>query len=273
MDVYLVSHNGIGDNLYMIGAIHFIKQFYKNVYFLCRNRSCDIIKPFFIENPNIICVSFNGDDEFNDIKKIIIDKYENNDVIICGFVHKSYLKSKITNHEFLNYKAIDKKYTIDYDTLTTENYSFIEDFYKDMNLNLTYFYEYFYLPSNELSKKLFDDVSKYYLIFIQNKCSYGISLNISKLIEKYTNYDNVLLLCTDENLYKKEDGKIEKYNLAQKFVLNGIICCVDTIKNSNEIYIIDSCFTGIVLPLLKLNKLKAKKVRIIKREEVDKHIF
>jgi hypothetical protein len=35
--------------------------------------------------------------------------------------------------------------------------------------------------------------------------------------------------------------------------------------NANEIYIIDSCFTGIILPLVKTNKLKAKVVRIIER--------
>lgn len=37
-------------------------------------------------------------------------------------------------------------------------------------------------------------------------------------------------------------------------------------SNSTEIYIIDSCMTGIVLPLLKTGHLKARVVRIILRK-------
>lgn len=273
MDVYLVSHNGMGDNLFMIGALNFVKQFYKNVYFLCKNKYYENIKLFFDNKSNIICLPFDENHEFANIQKILNrDKYMNKniDIMVCGGCHKSYLKSKITNTDFLNHTRINKNYTIDYHPLTSENYSFIENFYKDINLNLTYFYEYYYLPDNDISKQLYNNVSKYYLVFIQATSSTGQVLNISNLTNKYINDDNVLLICSDTNLYNKDN---EKYNIAQNFVFNNLINYVDIIKNSDEIYLIDSCFLGIILPLLKTNQLKTKDVRIILRADVDKYIL
>lgn len=272
MNVYLVSNNGLGDNLYMVGALNFIKQFYKNVYFLCKDIYYENVKLFFDDKSNIICVPFNGANEFASIKAILnSDKYmdTNTDILVCC-THKDYLSSKITNVDFLNHTKIDKNYTIDYYPITSENYSFVEGFYKDINLNLTYFYEYFYLPSTDISKQLFNSVSKYYLVFIQYKCSNGKHLNISNLINKYINDDKVLLICTDTNLYNTNN---EKHYIAQKFIFNNLVNYVDTIKNSDEIYLIDSCFLGIVLPFLKTNQLKTKDVKIITRDSVDKYIL
>jgi hypothetical protein len=270
MNAYLVSHNGLGDNLYMIGALNFIKQFYKNVYFLCKNSYYENVRLFFDESSNIICLPFNEHNEFNEIYKILSNKYNdtNNDIFVCGNCHKRYLQSKITNKEFLNYKKIDKKYTIDFSSINNNNYSFIENFYKDIQLNLTYFYEYFDLPDNVVSKQLYDSVKNYYLIFIQSISSDGKVLNISNLMNTYLNDDKVLILCNDKNLYSIDN---KKYDLAQQFVLNKIVYYVDTLKNSDEIYLIDSCFLGIVLPFIKTNRLKTQKVQIILRDEVLKH--
>lgn len=277
MDVYLISHNGLGDNLYMIGAIRFLLQFYNKIYFICKKKNEDNIKLVFINNPNIILIPFNKVDtyidEVNSIKNIINNKYQdiNTDIFICG-VHKTHMKTKITNTKFLNYVIIDKKYTIDYDTLTTKNYNFIEKFYTDINLNLTYFYEYFDIPDSKESLKLYNSIKHYYIIFIQLKSSNNIELNISNLLNKYLYNSCTILICNDKNLYNINDNKI-KYNICQKFLYNKIVYYKNTILNSNEIYIIDSCFIGIVLPLLKTNKLKTTKVRIILRNLVNNIIL
>jgi hypothetical protein len=275
MNAYLVSHNGMGDNIFMIGAIRFLLNFYEKIYFLCKNKYYHNIKLFFIDNSNIICIPFKENNEFDEIKKIIKNNYDMNDIFMCG-THKSYLKNKITNTEFLNYILIDKNYTIDFDTLTTCNYNFIEGFYKNINLNLTYFYEYFYIPSTKESLDMYNTIKNYYIIFIQLKSSEGISLNISNLLNKYLHDSNTILICNDKNLYditnKSNDIKI-KFNLCKQFVYNNIINYNDVIKNSDEIYIIDSCFIGIILPYLKTNKLKANKIRIILRNDANNIIL
>ena len=37
MNAYLLSHNGIGDNLYMIGAVRYLLQYYEKMYFIFVN--------------------------------------------------------------------------------------------------------------------------------------------------------------------------------------------------------------------------------------------
>jgi hypothetical protein len=167
-----------------------------------------------------------------------MEKYEDisNDIFVCGFCHKSYIKTRISNLKFLYEKKINKNYTIEFDTLTNTNYKFIEDFYTDIHLNLTYFYEHFILPDTKESIELYDSIKKYYIIFIQLNSSYGDCLNISNLLKKYINDDNVLLICNDINLYDIEKNS-KKYELCNPFVYNKIINYNKTIKNSDEIYI------------------------------------
>ena len=281
MDAVLVSHNGIGDSLYMIGALHYLSYFYKKIYFICKSKYYDNVKLFFI-NTNIQCISFNlnyvnysFNDELLEIIKIINKfKKRNTDVFICGMFNK-YIKSRINNVYFLNkIHNTRKKYNIDYDTLTSNNYSFIEKFYKDIYLNLNIFYDYFKLPQTQESIELYNTVKDYYIIFIQLKSSCGKSLNITRILNKYLFDKNTIILCNDVNLYNNisdknnniEDNISHKRAIAERFVFNKIIYYYDTIINSDEIYIIDSCFIGIVLPLLKLKKLKTNKVRIILRD-------
>lgn len=98
-------------------------------------------------------------------------------------------------------------------------------------------------------------------------------MNISNILNKYLNDENAIIICNDKNLYDIENklpGIQIKYNICEKYLINKIINYTEVIKNSNEIYIIDSCFIGIVLPYLKIKKLKANKIRIILRDYEDK---
>jgi hypothetical protein len=271
MNAYLVSHNGMGDNLYMIGALHFLLNFYEKIYFLCKNKYYDNVTLFFIDTPNIICVPFDENNETAEIKRIINANYQMNDVFVCGECHKPHVQSKITNPNFLTHTRINKNYTIDFDTLTTRNYNFIENFYKDIKLNLTHFYDYFHLPTTNESIELYNQVKAYYIVFIQLKASDGRCLNIFNLLKRYLFNPKVILICNDINLYdvlpQHKTADIEKkHKLCQAFVHNKLVHYKEVVQNSNEIYIIDSCFIGMVLPYLKTRKLKANKVRIIKRD-------
>jgi len=275
MEAYLVSHNGLGDNLFMVGALNYLLQFYNKIYFLCKNKYYENVKLFFIDTPNIICLPFDDIDEFNSITKIINQVYNNIniDIFICGVCHTCYLKSKINNPLFLENIVPNKNYKIDYDTINTNNYNFIENFYKDAKLNLTIFYDYFTLPSTNESIYLYNCVKQYRnIIFIQLSSSCGKKLNITNLLKKYLHDEKTILICNDKNLYEHDNNSEhikQKYNTCNKFILNHIVNYVDVIKNSSEIYIIDSCFTGIILPFIKQKLLKANIVRIISRNLVD----
>lgn len=276
MNAYLVSHNGMGDNLYMIGALRYLLHFYEKIHFLCKKKYYDNVVLFFIDNPNIICVPFDGDNEIEEIKCILNANSPMNDIFVSGGCMKPHFKSKITNQKLMNHRHIDKNYKIDFDTITTKNYNFIQDFYKDINLNLTHFYDYFHLPVTDEAIALYNSVKDYYIIFIQLKSSDGTTLNISNLLKTHFHKNNTIMICNDTNLYNipnKTTDIDKKFNLCNNFVCNKIIHYTNVIQNSNEIYIIDSCFVGIVLPYLKTKKLKANKVRIIKRDYVKNIIL
>ena len=274
MNAYLVSHNGLGDNLFMIGGINYIKQFYDKVFFLCKDKYYSNVKQVFEDEPKVICIAFDHTNEKKEILKIMMDASldDNNDLFVAGPCHKSYTKSRIRNQIFLKSKKIDKAYTINFSTLKEMNnhYDFIEGFYRDIGLNLTYFYEYFNIQSSARSQNLYDSVKSYRIIFVQAKSSNGKQLNIDDLIQKNKNKLNTIIICNDYNVYSKEEPQ---YQLSQKFVMQNITDYIDIIKNCQEIYIIDSCFIGLVLPLAKTNRLVADKVHIIRRQLLHKYKF
>lgn len=254
MNAYLVSHNGLGDNLYMVGALRFLSTYYETIYFLCRNVFVPNVELFF-QGTNIQCLPFNTLDEFNDIRRILAGAV--GDVYVCGQCHKQYLTGRVTTQ----IACAPSKYTIDHDNLTSANYAFVEDFYRDAGLTLTHFYEYFSLPRTPEAVAMWERARGFHTIFVQLKSSDGRRLNISKLRERLAD-PSVLVACNDENLYPETS---EQHALAQTFVFEKIVHYTELIQNCAEIYLIDSCFIGLVLPYLKTGRLKATTVRILLR--------
>ena len=273
MNAYLLCHLGLGDNLYMIGAVRFLLQYYKKIYFLCKDVYLHNVKLFYKNNDNVIIIPVNSKNDESSIKKIINQTvYQNNDVLIASFCHD--IKSKITHPKLIHRIPEEKKYNLDHDTLTTENYWLIETFYHNIKLDLNIFFEYFELPTTIKSQNYYNSLSKYKkIIFIHSKSSDNKKLNFSSTYWKNIYKTDTILICADHNIYEKtiNINKIiqeEKYKICKELINIPVIYYLDIIKKCDEIYIIDSCFTGIVLPLLKTNKLKAKTVRIILRNTV-----
>ena len=129
MEAYFLSHNGLGDNITSIGAVRFLLKYYNKIYFLCKDNYLKNVELLF-SNLNVNIISVDKNNENYDCEKIINSNYTNKnvDIFICGS-HKNYLKSKITNKLFLEYKSDNKNYKI--------QYNFIENFYKDINLDLS----------------------------------------------------------------------------------------------------------------------------------------
>ena len=48
MNALLVSHNGLGDNLFMIGALHYLLKFYTNVFFIVKKNIMKMLNYFSI---------------------------------------------------------------------------------------------------------------------------------------------------------------------------------------------------------------------------------
>lgn len=290
MDAYFLGHLGLGDNLYCIGAARYLTKFYRNVYFLCKDKYEENVKSFFDDNERIICVpihSSNKDSVYelslpvtseNDaIRNVLNNKYEDNDIFICGFAFTPHFPSKITNQSFLQREKITKTYSLKLDTIDDDRYSFIIDMYNNADLTTGVMIDYWNLPKTEDSKKLYESVKDYNIIFIQSISSNKKVLRVNNVVKKYLYDDNTILLFNDYNIYDNANINLKqikiKRELAEKFVKNKLIYYIDTIKNAKEIYMIDSCFTGIVLPLYKKGLLKANPVRLVMRRLIDDYDF
>jgi hypothetical protein len=268
---YFVSHNGLGDLLISTSAVRFLIKFYQTVFFICKSWHYNQLSMILSDEPRIKIISLEMNtpkEESNNIWDTLTNVYLNNDIFTCGH-YSIMMHSKITNEFIRSYVPNNSLYKVDYDTIDSYNTSFIYKFYNTINLDLRIYYEYFNIPSTQQSRELYDLVKDYKrVIFTQIKCSGSEQLNIYGVKSKYIKDDDAIILCNDENLYEKETNPT-KYAKSQQFVKNNIAWYIDTILNCNEIYILDSCFIAIVLPLVKTNRLKADVVRIIKRELVN----
>ena len=282
MNAIVVSHNGMGDNFHMIGALNYLSTFYKKVYLLCKDKYYKNVSLFFDENSNISCIPFDSKNEIISIMNIINNKFtdKKNDIFVCGG-HKRYLNKfkRVKNNLLINDIELHKNekilYNINCSQINNNNYKFIIDFYYDMNLNLNHYFKYYKIPSVNEAHILYEQIKQFNIVFIQLKSSCGKSLNIENLKTRCLNDDNTIIICNDINVYPNDEKYKIKKQLAEKFVYNKIINYVEIIKNAKEIYLVDSCFIGLVLPLFKTNNLKVDKdkLQIILRNNVNNSII
>jgi len=262
---YYLSNNGLGDLIISTSALRFFIKYYDRVFLICKNIHCAQLQSILQDEPRITIISVVMDlpiSELDHSIKVLKDAYGHSDVFCCGYIRKDN-PTKITNRYILSYNPNNLSYNTEFDKVDA---SFINKFYSDAHLDLRIYYEYFNIPSTPQSRELYNSIKDYKrVIFTQIKCSGNEHLNIDGVKSKYINDDDAIILCNDENLYDKTTNPT-KYEKSQRFVKNNIAWYIDTILNCNEIYIIDSCFIAIVLPLVKTNRLKADVVRIIKRE-------
>ena len=260
MNAYILSHNGLGDNITMIGAVNFLTQYYENVYLLCKDNNAKNVATFF-QDKSIHIMPFDGKNEFYWTTRILEEASENtsNDIFIAGFVHKNRLKlQRVTNQKFLQYKPDDKHYIV--------KWAHIRDFYHDIGLDLSVYYEYFHIlsPSIPSIPSIHDPIEKHNIVFAHTKASDN-EIQIPNAISKYINDENTIIICANKNVYPNGHSK---YELANHYVNIPIVNYIDIIKRATEIHIVDSCFSCIVYPLQQTNRLSATTVTIYDRESI-----
>ena len=226
MEAIFLSHNGLGDNITSISAINFLLNYYSKIYFLCKDKHANNCRLLY-NNLNV-------------------------DILICG-AHKNYLKTKITNNNFLNYIPNDENYKIDYD--------FIGDFYRDINLDLKIYYNNFKINSCKESLELYNQVKDYNIYFTHTQAS-DMKIDISNYTNEYYNNNDWLIICANENVYNISSYK---YSLAEKFINIPIAYYIDIILNAKKIYVINSCFSCIIYPMKNMNLLNTDSVNIYNR--------
>ena len=246
---YFVSHNGLGDNITNIGAVRFLLNYYETVYFLCKDIYQKNVEQLFTNMP-VVVVPFYSKDEFYSITKILQGVGVGGGDIFPSGCHQGYIKKRITHPDLLNYKQNDKHYTIEF--------SHIRNFYYDIGLDLSIYYEYFDIISSDMSKKYYDEIKEYKIIFVHSKSS-NREVNYDHVYETYKDNKEYLIVCANKNMYKKDDPH---YAIADKYVNLYVAWYIDIIKHADLFYLVDSCFSCIALPFIQTNKIKKERVHL-----------
>ena len=256
MNAYILSHNGLGDNISMIGEINFLLKYYDNVYFLCKDKNQENVARFFHEKP-VIVIPYNDTCEYTRPAEIIEQAITNqaNDIFVCGFAHAHIARyRRVQNQRFLQYEPNNKNYTI------KSNWQHIQYFYRDARMDLSIYYDYFDIQSTaDINYQFIQTHST--IVFMHTKSSKG-EITIDLDIDQRLNNNDTIIICANKNVYPTNHPK---YEIADKYIDTPITAYMDVIKNATEIHVVDSCFSCIVYPLQQTNCLKATKIIIYDR--------
>jgi len=257
----VLSHNMLGDNITNISVVNFLSNYYNTIYFICKDVYVENLNLLFknkIINKNLVLVPFNSNNENENCKNIISEYMKNDliDIFVSGHVHTPHLKSRITHPKLLTYVKNDNGYTI--------KWIHIHDFYHNIGLDLSIYYNYFQIDSSKESIEYYENIKNYKIIFLHTKSSEQ-ELSLKNIIEKYINYPNTIIICANKNVY--ENTHIN-YELANKYVNLLVPYYIDIIYNAFEIHVVDSCFSCIIHPLNITKKLKAHSVNIYDRTDL-----
>ena len=241
-EAYIIGHGGLGDNITMVGSVNFLSQYYKRVYLACRHVYEPNIKLLLKENQFTFPYKPEHKTTFMPLVKHLYDK-ERTDIFYCGII-KVDIPIKITHPAILNYEKTNKYST---------KYQHISKFYNNMNLDLKIYCEFFNIDSSVRSKELYENVKHLKIVFCHTQGS-NRKINLSKDVELLQNKPEYIVLCTDKNVYDKNHPY---FKLAGMFVNLLVQEYIDIIINADKFYMVNSCFSCIVLPLHKTNRLKS----------------
>jgi hypothetical protein len=256
---YFLSHNGLGDNIFMSSAVNYLTKFYKNIYVLCKNKYLSNINELYKDDSSIKIIAIDDYNESQSCYNILNDKYFYNDVFVSGY-HKSYLKSKITHVELNNYKINNRGYEIPNFLKEMSN------FYYDINLDMSIYSNNFNININE-DQEIVELKNKYKIFFIHTESSDKI-INLNFILDKFISNKDYLIICANTNLYNPND---EKYKLVSKYIkLSTILDYCYIIINSEQIHIVNSCFSCLIHGLLMQKKIDKNIINIYDRYSLDK---
>jgi len=238
---FVLTHLGLGDNITSIGAVRYLSTCYDKVLVVCKEKNKKNMKLFY------------EDDKTIEIYPVIDDKY----------ISPKY------GYPYEKFKEITKNmdlYLAGGHCITQKLNAYIDlpfNFYKDMNINVKYFWDYFHVNIPKESKSLFDKLNNYNYIFIHNISSTGTAFTIEEIEKKFNlNRQKILIINPNINIYNKTDLF---FKLAEEFLNHPLPFYISTIINANKIIMTDSSFFCLSLNL----PIKTSEIYLKSRDNRD----
>lgn len=253
-ECYFLSHLGLGDNISMIGAVRYLSIYYEKIKVIVKEHNYNNLSQIYQDCKKIEFIVIKA--EFNDLYPLITNMSPEIDLFACGFVHN--YKNVIRNNFLNNYKTDNNQFK-NIKNYSVFKYPFIIDFYTRINLSFDIYKDYFYIPEIDVSKKLYENIKHYKIVFVHTKSSTN---EITIDLQQFVDNQEYLIVCCNKNYY---DITHPKYEITNSFINLPIINYITIIKNADDIYVIDSCFACIICAYEYGNILKTTNVNILSR--------
>jgi hypothetical protein len=259
-NIVFCSHMGLGDVLLNAGIINLLLNFYETVHYFCKREYVCNVSTMFANKPvNLVPV-----DKFENqsiISNMKMYNFNTTDCILAGImknIHPS-LKSVIQNEHFNEYK---RRFGTNANKKTL--YQHVGYIHSDVGVNWDVCLKYYdvHIPSE--SMLYYQKIQQYTIMFMHEIASTASTVDFSKIIDRYMNLPNYIIICANRNVYPLEHPM---HALAQPFVNMPFMFYYDTVRNATDIHVVDSCFSCIPLILRSMNAISPKTFRIYARDK------
>jgi hypothetical protein len=253
----IIPHLSIGDLFIINGIIRYHILIYTNVYFLCKKKNINCMIKIFSDNPNIIPVCIDIEDDivpYNHSIYKIYKSYKNIDIIKLGLHNNNWqiLKSDIIVGDL--------------------PYLFFKTFYKQLGLDYEIRYKYEKINRNNNSEiTFFNKVMKKYDKYIFLHDNDKNILLYDNDINNLKNKKNIIPIFNPNVNYYNENS--EFYNYWANIISDNILDYCKIIENAEEIHVIFSSFFNLCM-YLDLSKIKKKYIytNIINIKDLHKNM-
>lgn len=209
----ILTHLGLGDNITSIPAVRYFSLLFDEIYVIAKTHNSNNVKLFYKDDPTITVISIINDAEFY-YSEYIKELLKNSTLISCG--------CHISPHLPFTYLPFN--------------------FYDDMKLPYSVFWEYNYISSSNESNELYNLIKDKQYIFIHNTSSTGKVFDTKNI----TDIDKILVINPCNNEYSEEH---HYYNIANQFINKPLPYYIDTIINAQKIILTDSSFMCLAIQL------------------------
>ena len=225
---FVLTHLGLGDNITAIGMVRYLSTCYDEVLVVCWERNKENVKLFYQDDSSIKLYDIqNGPHGLNKIctkHGCPLDKFNN--------ITKGYDLYLVGIHS-LTHKFHNTEIPL--------------SFYKTVDIDPSYFWKFFYIPTTQYANELFSKLEHLEYVFIHNMASNGKAFNLYDITKTLQiNKKRYFFINPNINHYEKTNPL---YELANNFIGHRLIHYTEIIKNANYNIMTDSSFFCMALNL------------------------
>lgn len=259
-DVVFCSHMGLGDVLLNVGIINLLLNFYKTVHYFCKKEYVHNISTMFANKP-VHLIPIDKNENQSIISNMSHFNFNTTDCILAGGMRQVAPSIKtIVRNEYFN------EYTRRFGTKSNEKtlYNHIGYIHSDVGVKWDVCLKYYDVHVPEESMMYYQKIQPYTIMFMHEIASTTSTVNFSKIINKYINLPNYVIICPNRNVYPSEHPMHKE---AQPFVNLPFMFYYDTLRNASDIHAVDSCFSCVPLVLRFMNAISPKTFIIYARDK------